>query len=146
MANSTAMRLKCTCSPDRPAVNRAVDGPVAGGSRCAGADLSGAKLAQSAFQGADLSGASLALGAAYLVLRGVGLLVGSTVARRASGVKAPRDLGVRLLPPGVFGVAFALNAVSVVGADASILLAAVVVGTIGAELVAVLLPPRSAGA
>ncbi|RFA19997.1 pentapeptide repeat-containing protein [Subtercola boreus] len=41
-------------------INRAVDGPVAGGSQCAGADLSGEKLAQSAFQGADLSGADLA--------------------------------------------------------------------------------------
>ncbi len=40
---------------------------------------------------------------------------------------------------------FALDAVSVVGADASMLLAAVVVGTIGSELVAVLLPPRSVG-
>ena len=50
---------------------------------------------------------------------------------RASASNAPRDLGLHLLPPGVFGVAFALNAVSVVGADASVLLAAVVVGTIG---------------
>lgn len=41
-------------------INRAVDGPVAGGSQCAGADLSGEKLAQSAFQGANLSGATLA--------------------------------------------------------------------------------------
>jgi hypothetical protein len=42
-------------------------------------------------------------------------------------------------------VAFALNAVSVAGADASALLAVVAVGTIGSELVAVLLPHRSAG-
>ncbi|QWT23709.1 pentapeptide repeat-containing protein [Subtercola sp. PAMC28395] len=40
-------------------INRSVDGPVAGGSRCAGADLSGEHLAQSDFDGADLSGASL---------------------------------------------------------------------------------------
>jgi hypothetical protein len=40
-------------------------------------------------------------------------------------------------------VALALNAVSIIGADASMLLATVVVGTIGADFVAVLLPPRS---
>ena len=42
----------------------------------------------------------------------------------------------------MFGVAFALNAVSVVGADATMLLATVVAGTIGAEIVAVWLLPR----
>jgi hypothetical protein len=91
---------------------------------------------------ADLSPASLALGAGYLLLRLVGKLAGGIVARRAAGVNAPRDLGLYLLPPGVFGVAFALNAVIVVGADASLLLAAVVAGTIGSELVALLLQPR----
>jgi hypothetical protein len=60
-------------------------------------------------------------------------------------VNAPRDLGLHLLPPGVFGVWFALNEVSVLGADASMLLAVVVAGTIGSELVAALVPPRSAG-
>ena len=94
---------------------------------------------------ADLSSASLALGVGYVVLRVVGLLAGGTVARHVAGVNAPRDLGLYVLPPGVFGVAFALNAVSVVGADGSILLAAVVVGTIGSELVAFLFPPRRAG-
>jgi hypothetical protein len=94
---------------------------------------------------ADLSSASLALGVGYVVLRVVGLLAGGTVARRVVGVNAPRDLGLYVLPPGVFGVAFALNAVSVVGADASMLLAAVVVGTIGSELVALRLPPRRVG-
>ncbi len=95
---------------------------------------------------ADLSPASLGLGAAYLALRVVGQLAGGLVARRASGVHVPRDLGLSLLPPGVFGVAFALNAASVGGADASPLLAAVVAGTIGSELVALLLPPRRATA
>ena len=95
---------------------------------------------------ADLSPASLGLGAAYLALRVVGQLAGGLVARRAAGVNVPRDLGLYLLPPGVFGVAFALNAASVGGADASPLLAAVVAGTIGSELVALLLPPRRATA
>ena len=92
---------------------------------------------------ADLSPASLALGAGYVVLRVVGQLGGGTVASRVAGGNAPPDLGLHLLPPGVFGVALALNAVSIVGADASMLLAAVVAGTIGSDLVALLLPPRS---
>jgi hypothetical protein len=94
---------------------------------------------------ADLSLSTLALGAGYVVLRVAGRLAGGLAARRVAGVNAPQDLGLHILPPGVFGVAFALNAVSVIGGEASVLLAAVVVGTIGSELVAVLLPPRSAG-
>jgi hypothetical protein len=94
---------------------------------------------------ADLSPAALVSGAGYVVLRVVGQLAGSTMARRVAGVNAPRDLGLHHLPPGVFGVAFALNAFTVVGADASMLLGAVVAGTIGSELVALLLPPRSVG-
>jgi hypothetical protein len=66
------------------------------------------------------------------------------MARRARGPRATHDLGLYLLPPGVFGVAIALDAVSGVGADASLLLAVVVAGTIGSELVALLFPPRSA--
>jgi hypothetical protein len=94
---------------------------------------------------ADLSLATLALGGGYVVVRVAGQLAAGSVARHVIGLKAPHDLGLWLLPPGVFGVGFALSSVSVVGADASMLLAAVVVGTIGSELVAMLLPPRSAG-
>jgi hypothetical protein len=92
---------------------------------------------------ADLSLASLALGAGYVVLRSVGKLAGGLVARRTVDLRVPRDLGLHLLQPGVFGVAFALNVVSVVGADAGLVLAAVVAGTVGSELVAILLPPQS---
>jgi hypothetical protein len=94
---------------------------------------------------AELSPAALALGAGYVMLRVVGQLGGGTLAAHVAGVNAPRDLGLHLLPPGVFGVALALNAVGIVGANASMLLAAVVAGTIGSELVALLLPPRSVG-
>jgi hypothetical protein len=94
---------------------------------------------------AELSPASIALGAGYAVLRLAGLRAGTTVTARFTGVDAPGDFGRHFLRPGLFGVAFALNAVSVIGGDASLLLAAVVVGTIGGELVALLLPPRSAG-
>jgi hypothetical protein len=60
-------------------------------------------------------------------------------------VNVPHDLGFHLLPPGVFGVGFALNAVTVLGTDAAMLLAVVVAGTIGSELVAASFGPRSVG-
>jgi hypothetical protein len=47
----------------------------------------------------------------------------------------------------VFGVAFALNAGAVLsGGQAPVLITAIVAGTIGSELVAVFLAPRSAAA
>lgn len=95
---------------------------------------------------AELSSVSLALGAGYLVLRMGAQMAGGALAHRTAGAKAPGDLGLYLLPPGVFGVAFALNAVSVVGSDAAVVHAAVVAGTIGSELVAVVLRPRRLGA
>jgi hypothetical protein len=94
---------------------------------------------------ADLSSWTVALGLGYVVLRVAGQLAAGTIARRVAGVNALRDLGLHLLPPGVFGVGLALNAGSVVGADTSMLLATVVVGTIGSELVAVPLSHRSVG-
>jgi hypothetical protein len=94
---------------------------------------------------AELSSVTLALGAGYVALRIAGQLAAGTVASRVLGVSARRDLGHHLLPPGVFGVALALNTFSVAGADASTLLAVVVAGTIGAEFVAVLAPARSVG-
>jgi hypothetical protein len=90
----------------------------------------------------DLSLASLGLGAGYLVLRVAGKLAGGLMAARLVGVRAPRHLGLTLLPPGVFGVAFALNAVRL-GADDALVLAAVVIGTIGSDILALLLPSRS---
>jgi hypothetical protein len=94
---------------------------------------------------ADLSSLTVALGMGYVVLRVAGQLAAGTVARRVVRGSALHDLGFYLLPPGVFGVGFALNTASVLGTDTSMLLATVVVGTIGCELVAVLLPPRSVG-
>jgi hypothetical protein len=94
---------------------------------------------------ADLSPESLALGAGYVALRVVGQLAVGTVARRVAGGTLPHDFGLCLLAPGVFGVAFALNVVSVVGVDASMVLAAVVAGTIGSEFVALVLPPWGVG-
>lgn len=91
---------------------------------------------------AALSPMAFALGAAYLALRVVGRLAGGMLGRRITRLEEPSELGFRLLTPGVFGVAFALNAAAVLGGDASLLLAAVVIGTIGSELVAFFLSPR----
>lgn len=88
---------------------------------------------------AEWSPAAWALGAGYLAVRFAAELAGSTLTRRVAGAIVPADLGRNLLAPGVFGIAFALNASSVIGADASIAHTAVVVGTIGSELVAVIM-------
>lgn len=92
---------------------------------------------------ADLSSSTFALGIGYVILRLAGQLAAGAVARGVGGMNAPVDLGFHLLPAGVFGVGSALSAVSALGADASMLLATVVVGTIGSEFVAVLGRPRS---
>jgi len=90
---------------------------------------------------ADVSVLSLSFGAAYLGLRVAGQLAGGILASRVAGPNVPRDLGFHLLPPGVFGVAVVLNAPGN-GSDTTLLLSTVVVGTIGSEFVARLLPPR----
>lgn len=94
---------------------------------------------------ADLSPPLLALGLAYLVLRIAGQLAGGVVAGRIARVDVPRDLVPRLLLPGVFGVAFALNLDGAGGAGAPALLAVVVAGTIASELVAPIVSAWSAG-
>lgn len=94
---------------------------------------------------AEFSPTTLALGVTYVLLRVTGQLAAGGLAARVAGANALPDLAPHLLRPGVFGVGFALNAIGVLGADASMLLAVVVAGTIGSEFVAALLPPRSAG-
>lgn len=85
---------------------------------------------------------SLALASVYLMLRLAGKAVGGVLATRMMGRAAPPGLVVRLLAPGVLGVAFALNAVAIAGPDGAVLLAAVVAGTIAAEVTGVFLPAR----
>ncbi len=98
---------------------------------------------------AELTPAALGVGVAYLLLRVAGRLAGGFIVGWFAGPAAFRDPGLALLSPGVFGVAFALNAVSAAGAagtDAAALLGAVVTGSIGAEVVALVLGQRKAGA
>jgi hypothetical protein len=94
---------------------------------------------------AELSLVSITLGVLYAALRTVGTIAASRVAARVAGLRTSGDLAAHLIRPGVFGVAFALNAADAAGGDdASLLLAAVVVGTISSEFVALLHPARPA--
>jgi hypothetical protein len=85
----------------------------------------------------DWSASWLALALAYLLLRAAGKLTGAWLAGRIiGGAHVPRDLKLHLLPPGVFGVAFALNAGRAVGPGLPVVLTIAVAGTIGLELLA----------
>jgi hypothetical protein len=91
---------------------------------------------------AELSPSALALAAAYVALRVAARLGAGALAKRASRNALSSDLGRYLLKPGVFGVAFALNATRAIGSDATLLLDTIVIGTIGSELIAFVLAPR----
>ena len=90
----------------------------------------------------DLAPLSIALGIGFVVLRTIGKLLGGAIAERAIGSQMREDFGRHLLWPGVFGVAFALNAATVAGGGAGPLLGTVVLGTIGSEFVALVLPSQ----
>jgi hypothetical protein len=84
----------------------------------------------------DGSASWLALAATYLLLRAAAKLTGAWLAGRIPGAHVPRDLKLHLLPPGVFGVAFALNAGRAMGPGLPVVLTIAVAGTIGLELLA----------
>jgi hypothetical protein len=84
------------------------------------------------------------LGLTFVVIRTAAKLVGGWVATRVAGGSAPRDLGMALVSPGVFGVAFALNALRAAGSDGAIVLAVAAIGVAGSELLAALVRPREA--
>jgi hypothetical protein len=92
---------------------------------------------------ADLSWTAAVLGGAYFVFRACAVLVGDAVAMRATGGRLLRAQRLRLLRPGVFGVAFAVNAAGVTGGNHATLLGTLVVGTIATECAALLLSPRA---
>ena len=91
-----------------------------------------------------ISGWILVLAAAYLLLRVAGKLLGSWLVRRLPGVVISRAAGPALLSPGVFGIAFALDAASMMDASAASILAATVLGSIGSQLLAGLWQPTEA--
>jgi hypothetical protein len=83
-----------------------------------------------------LSTSILLLAAAYFLLRLAGKLTGAWLARRLSS--PPSDsLGAAVLPPGVFGIAFTLNAAPLLDpVSGPIALSAVVVGSLLSQLTA----------
>ena len=81
--------------------------------------------------------------APYILLRTVGKLVGGWVASRVAPALAPADLGAYLIPPGVLGVAFALNLAQVAPAGAVPLVFAVTIGAVISELMALVVTPAS---
>jgi hypothetical protein len=95
--------------------------------------------------GASLEWSRLAiwLFAPFVLFRVTGKLVGARVAMRLAAPLAAADLGVYLLPPGVIGIAFALNVQQVATPlTGAALLTAVTVGSLACELLALVELPR----
>ncbi len=80
--------------------------------------------------------------APYLVFRLAGKLIGGWTASRIAAGVAPSDLGSYLIPPGVIGVAFALNLNQVTHGDAGAIIFAVALGALASELLALFVTPR----
>ena len=83
----------------------------------------------------------LILALAYLLIRVAGKLLGGWLTRQVPGVTIPDSVASALLPPGIFGIAFALDASSMMDGAAGAVLAATVLGSIGSQLVAALWRP-----
>ena len=79
--------------------------------------------------------------APYVVFRIAGKLVGGWVASRVAPV-APSDLGAYLIPPGVIGIAFALNVHQVAPDGAEAVVFAVAVGAIACEVLGLFVRPE----
>jgi hypothetical protein len=92
------------------------------------------------------STAGLWLFAPYVVFRIAGKLVGGWAASRIAPGVAPGDLGAYLIPPGVIGIAFALNLQQVIPEAAGALVFAVAVGAIASELLAAVVAPEQRAA
>jgi hypothetical protein len=89
----------------------------------------------------EISLAGVWLFAPYVVFRLAGKLLGGWAASRIAPGVAPSDLGAYLVPPGVIGIAFALNLVQVLPDSGSAIVFAVAVGAIACELLALVLTP-----
>jgi hypothetical protein len=91
---------------------------------------------------AEVSLISSTLAAVFVFWRTAGKMIGGLVAQPVVGATSTMRFALHLLSPGVFGVALALDIVTAVGRDATLLLTIVVLGTIGIELIAALGRPR----
>jgi hypothetical protein len=92
----------------------------------------------------EFSGWILVVAMAYLLLRVAGKLLGGWLTRRLPGAPLPDHVAGTLLPPGVFGIAFALDATSMMEPAAASILSAAVLGSIGCQLLAALWRPAEA--
>lgn len=81
------------------------------------------------------------LGISFVLIRTAAKLAGGWAATRVAGTAAPPHLGIGLLPPGVLGLALALNALRATGPEGAIVLTVATVGMIGSELLAALARP-----
>lgn len=91
--------------------------------------------------GLEASTPGLWLFAPYVVFRIAGKLMGGWAASRIAPGIAPSDLGAYLIPPGVIGIAFALNLQQVAHDAAGALVFAVSIGAIASELLALVVTP-----
>jgi hypothetical protein len=88
----------------------------------------------------EFSANLMRLAAAYVVLRTAGKLLGGWLAGRTAR-DLPRDLGLSLIAPGVAAIAIALDAGQALSlSDRETLFAIVLVGSLGSELLSILLP------
>jgi hypothetical protein len=88
-----------------------------------------------------VSTAGIWLFAPYVVFRTAGKLIGGWMASRLTVEVTPSDLGAYLIPPGVIGIAFALNILQVSQQAALPIVFAVSVGALVSELLAVVVTP-----
>jgi uncharacterized membrane protein SirB2 len=83
----------------------------------------------------------------YLVLRITGKVAGGWLVRRIIPSDLPFPVGLRLMSPGIVGIAFALNVLQAGGSErAALVLAVAVAGSLGSELLSLLvrLPEKPA--
>ena len=77
----------------------------------------------------------------YLVLRITGKVAGGWLVRRILPSDLPFPVGLRLMSPGIVGIAFALNVLQAGSERGALVLAVVVVGSLGSELLSLLVRP-----
>ena len=82
------------------------------------------------------------LAVAYPVLRITGKIAGGWLVRRLIAPELPSQVGLRLMSPGIVGIAFALNVLQAAGSErVTLVLAVAVAGYLGSELLSLLVRP-----
>lgn len=89
----------------------------------------------------EYSPSGIWLFAPYVAFRLIGKLIGGWTASRIAASIAPSDLGAYLIPPGVIGIAFALNIGQLAPGVSDPLIFAVALGAVASELLALALTP-----